>query len=159
MCQSTAVAWIPHRTKSFFDYSEARRSVKRKIEQKNKWFFMQINFLCISYVLLVDIFTRSFDDFIPMKFLIALFLRATRSFQAPRLLTLEVFANLPVYCTLPVYYFDRNLGIFPFIPPSPSIWNSRVSNQPFLTVIDWCILAIQRTTTHEEHICDNFFDL
>ena len=41
--------------------------------------------------------------------------------QPPRLLTLEIFANLPVY------YFGRNLSASPFIPPSPSIWNSRVS--------------------------------
>ena len=51
--QSIAVAWnlgkttkllymlfLPHRTKLFSDYNEARRSVKRRIEQKNKWFFM-----------------------------------------------------------------------------------------------------------------------
>ena len=38
----------------------------------------------------------------------------------------RVFASLPVHCTLPVYYFGRNLPGFPFIPSSPSIWNSRV---------------------------------
>ena len=41
--------------------------------------------------------------------------------QPPRLLTLDVFANLPVYCTLPVYYFGQNLPAVPHIPSSPSI--------------------------------------
>ena len=53
---------------------------------------MWINYLCISYVFfVVDIFTRSFDDFVSMKFLIAV------------LLTLEIFANFPVYSALPFY--------------------------------------------------------
>ena len=38
-----------------------------------------------------------------------------RLFQPPRLLNLEIFANLPVY------YFGRNLPASPFIPPSPTI--------------------------------------
>ena len=71
---------------------------------------MYINCLCISHVLFVDIFTRSFDDFISIKFLIAVF-----------------FASLPVYCTLLVYYFGRNLPASPFISPFPSVWNSRVN--------------------------------
>ena len=54
------------------------------------------------------------------------FCQPLRLFQPPRLLTLEIFVNLPVYCTLPVYYFSRNVPASPFIPPSPSIWNSRV---------------------------------
>ena len=58
-----------------------------------KWFFMWINYLCISYVLFVYIFIRSFDDFISMKFLIEIL-------QPLRLLTLEIFANFPFYCTL-----------------------------------------------------------
>ena len=37
-----------------------------------------------------------------------------------------VFRSLPVYCTFPGYYFGRNLPASPFIPPSPSISNSRV---------------------------------
>ena len=43
---------------------------------------MQINYLCISFYFLVDIFTRLFDDFISIKFLIAVFL-PTSSFIAP----------------------------------------------------------------------------
>ena len=66
-----------------------------------KWFFMSINYLFISYVLSVDIFTRSFDDFISMKFLIAVFLPASSFIATPRLLTLEIFANFSVYWTLP----------------------------------------------------------
>ena len=42
-------------------------------------------------------------------------------FQPPRLLTLQIFANLPVY------YFAWNLPASPFIPPYPSIWNLRVT--------------------------------
>ena len=86
-----------------------------------KGFFMWINYLCISYVLFVDIFTRSFDDLISMKFLIAVSLPASLFIPtSPRLLTLEIFANLRVY------YFGRNLLASPFILPSPSIWNSKV---------------------------------
>ena len=50
-------------------------------------------------------------------------------FQPLRLLTLEIFANLPVY------YFGRNLLASPFIPPSPSIWNSRVSIYDMIYII------------------------
>ena len=119
----TSVSLLPHRTKLFSDYNEARRKVKRRIEQNNKWFFMQINYLCISYLLFVDIFTKSFDDFISMN---AVFSPASLFFFQPaRLLTSEIFASLPVYCTLPVV-FGQNLPATPFIPPSTSIWNSRV---------------------------------
>ena len=82
---------------------------------------MQINCLCISYVFVVDIFTRSFDDFISMKFLIAVFLSASpfiptslfinfgdfcqplRLFHPPRLLFWPQFASLSVYFALPFY--------------------------------------------------------
>ena len=37
-----------------------------------------------------------------------------------------LFASVPVYSNLPVYYFDRNLPASSFIPPSPSIWNPTV---------------------------------
>ena len=53
--------------------------------------------------------------------------QSPRLFQPSRLLSLEVFANLPVDCAVPVYYFGRNLPASPFTPPSPSIWNSRVN--------------------------------
>ena len=62
----------------------------------------------------------------------------------PRLLTLEIFANLLVYCNLPVYYLGRNLPAFPFIPPSPSIWNLRVFDY-ILNLTD-CINS-RRTTS------------
>ena len=70
---------------------------------------MQINYLCTSYVLFVDIFTRSFDDFISMKFLIAVFLPASPYinfgdfWQPPRLIFWLKFASLPVYSALPFY--------------------------------------------------------
>ena len=38
---------------------------------------LDVDKLCISYVLFVDIFSRSFNDFISMKFLIAVFLPAS----------------------------------------------------------------------------------
>ena len=106
--------------KLFSDYNEARHSMKRRIKQKNKWFFMLINYLCISYVLFVDIFTKSFDGFISMKFLIAVFLPASpfiptslfinfgdfcqpRLLHPPCLLFWPKFASLLVYYALPLY--------------------------------------------------------
>ena len=89
--------------------------------KKNKWFFMQINYFCICYVLFVDIFTRSSDDFISMKFLTAVFLPASpfiptspfinfgdfcqppRLLHLPRLLFWLKLASLPVYSALPFY--------------------------------------------------------
>ena len=95
----TSVSLLPHRTKLFSDYNEARRKVKRRIEQNNKWFFMQINYLCISYLLFVDIFTKSFDDFISMN---AVFSPASLFFF-----------------NLPVYELRRFLPASPYIAPSP----------------------------------------
>ena len=62
---------------------------------------MQINYICIFYVLFVDIFTRSFDDFISVKFLIAAFCQTPYLLQPPRLLFWPKFASLPVYSALP----------------------------------------------------------
>ena len=45
-----------------------------------------------------------------MKFLIVVFLPAS-----PFINFGDFFANLPVYYTLPVYYFDWNLPAYPFI--------------------------------------------
>ena len=77
--------------------------------------------LCISYVLFVDIFTRSFDDFISITFLIAMFLPASpfiptslfinfgdfrqpsHLLHPPHLLFWPTFTSLPVYSTLPFY--------------------------------------------------------
>ena len=51
-----------------------------------------------------------------MKFVIAVFLPASPFIPtSPFLLTLEIFANLPVCCTLTVYYFGLNLPASPFI--------------------------------------------
>ena len=84
-------------------------------ESSNKWFFMLINYLRISYVLFVDIFTWSFDHFIWMKFLFAVFLptspfiyfgdfcQTPRLLHPPRLLFWPKFASLPVYSALPFY--------------------------------------------------------
>ena len=38
--RKTSTFFLPHRTKLFSDYYEARRSVKSRIEQKNKWLFI-----------------------------------------------------------------------------------------------------------------------
>ena len=48
---------------------------------------------------------------------------------------LEIFANLTVYCILLIYYFGQNLPASSFIPPSPSIWNSRV----YINELDYVI--------------------
>ena len=56
--QSTAVAWSLGKATKLLLY-------------------MLSLYLCIYYVLFVDIFTRSFDDFISMKFLIVVFLPAS----------------------------------------------------------------------------------
>ena len=55
------------------------------------------------------------------------FFQAPRLFQPSCLLTLEIFANLLVYCTLLLYYFGRNLPASLLILASPSIWNSRIN--------------------------------
>ena len=79
---------------------------------------MQINYICIFYVLFVDIFTRSFDDFISVKFLIAVFLPVSpfinfgdfcqppRLLHPPRLLLWPKFARLPVYFAPPPLLFE-----------------------------------------------------
>ena len=82
--------------------------------------------LYFLHFFVADIFTRSFYDFIQRNFQLLCFWQPFHLFQPPRLLTLEFFANLPVYCTLPVYYFGRILPASPFILPSLSIWNSKV---------------------------------
>ena len=69
-----------------------------------------------------------------------------RLFQPSRLLTLEILTNLPVYCTLPVYYFGRNLPASSFIPPSPSIWHSRVLKD-FLKLLSVLCLHSSNTIT------------
>ena len=90
-----------------------------------------VNYLCISYVLFVDISTRSFDDFVSMNFLIAGFLPASPFIltfpfinfgdfcqlpcllHPPRLLFWPKFAGLPVYSALPFYLKLESMGISP----------------------------------------------
>ena len=79
-------------------------------------------YLCISYVLFVYIFTRLFNDFISMNFLIAVFFPVSPFIPMSPLLTWEIFANLSIHCNLPIYYFGQNLPASPFIPPSPSFF-------------------------------------
>ena len=43
--------------------------------------------------------------------------------------------NFPVYCTLRVYYFGRNLAASRFILPSTSIWNWKECIHTYLTRI------------------------
>ena len=87
---------------------------------------LHIDELCISYVLFVDVFTRSFDGFISKKFLIAVFLPAsrfiptfplinfgdfrTRLLHPPRLLFWPKFASLPVYFALPFYLKFKSIS-------------------------------------------------
>ena len=120
--RKTSLLFLPNRAKLFSDNNEVRRSVKRRIEQKNKWFFMQINCFCISYVIFVDIFTRSFDSFISMKILIAVFLPASLFIptfpvinfgdfcQPPCLSFRPKFASLLVYSALPFYLKLKSLS-------------------------------------------------
>ena len=71
--------------------------------------------ICLSIMLSLDIFTRWFDDFISIKFLIAVFLPASPFINfgdfcqppcllhPPRLLFWPKFARLPIYSALPFY--------------------------------------------------------
>ena len=74
-----------------------------------------------------------------MKFIIAMFLPASLFIQTSCLLTLKIFANLPVYCTVPDYCLGRNMPVSPFIPPSPSIWNSRVTEMYRFVKVKWIV--------------------
>ena len=94
---------------------EENRAKEQVILHVNK---LPLYFLCYF---LVDIFTRSLDDFISMKFLIAVFLPASpflptspfidfgdfcqpsRFLHLPGLLFWPKFASLPVYFSLPFY--------------------------------------------------------
>ena len=73
-----------------------------------------MNYLCISYVLFVDIFTRLFDDFISMKFLIALFLLASP------------FINFGDFCQPLCLLQPPCLLFWLKFAGSPSVWSSRV---------------------------------
>ena len=55
-----------------------------------------------------------------MKFLIAVFL------EASPFINFGDFCQPPRLLHPPVCYFGQNLPASPFIPPSPSVWNSRV---------------------------------
>ena len=83
-----------------------------------------MNYLCISYVLFVDIFTRSFDDFISLKFLIVFlpaspftkiedFCQPPRLMDPPRLLFQPKFASVTVYSALPFYLKLESISCFP----------------------------------------------
>ena len=82
---------------------------------------MQINYFCI-YVLFVDIFTRSLNDFISMKFLIALFLPVSP------LIPTSLFINFGDFCQPlhllhpPRLFFGQNLPASPFTPPHPPFY-------------------------------------
>ena len=117
--QSTVLAWslgkatelfvymlfLPHRTKLFSDYNEAQRSVKRRNEQKNKWFFMWINYLCISMKFLMAVFLPA-SLFIPTS----LFINFGGFCQTPHLLFWAQFASLPIYSAFPFYFKLELLG-------------------------------------------------
>ena len=108
-------------------------------------------------ILFVDIFPRSFDDFISMKFLIAVFVFFSWQPLIPTspFINFGDFANLLVYCTLPVYYFGRNLPASLFIPPSPSIRNSRVSYVKFLMFESLQISVFPK----QDFVCEIIFKL
>ena len=66
-------------------------------------------------VFFVSIHLAKFLPGVFAKILAKSFCQPARLFQPPRLIILEILANLPVY------YFDQNLPACPFILPSPSI--------------------------------------
>ena len=127
--QSTAVAWSLGKATKLFDVHVFFISMTfisiYKLRFGSDSSCRKTTFVFFMFFLLIfsqDRLTILFQ----WNFWLLCFCQSPRLFQPPRLLTLEVFANLPVYCTLPVYYFGQNLPVSPFIPPSPSIWNSRV---------------------------------
>ena len=123
--QSTVLAWslgkatelfVVHVVSSsshklFSDYNEARRSVKRRIEQKNKWFFSLINYLCISMKFLMAVFLLA-SPFIPTFLFINFggFCQTLRLLHPPHLLFWPQFASLPIYSALPFYLKLKLLG-------------------------------------------------
>ena len=123
--QSTVLAWslgkatelfVVHVVSSsshklFSDYNEARRSVKRRIEQKNKWFFSLINYLCISMKFLMAVFLPA-SPFIPTSLFINFggFCQTLRLLHPPHLLFWPQFASLPIYSALPFYLKLKLLG-------------------------------------------------
>ena len=73
----------------FFHKHDAYEHVQAQVW---KLIFMQINYHCIFYVLFVDIFTSSFDDFFTMIFLIAVFLPASPFIApSPVIILVEIF--------------------------------------------------------------------
>ena len=125
--QSTMLAWslgkatelfiymlfLPHHTKLFSDYNEAQRSVKRRNEQKNKWFFMWINYLCISMKFLMAVFLPA-SLFIPTSLFINFggFCQTPRLLHPPHSLFSAQFASLPIYSAFPFYFKLLILYIF-----------------------------------------------
>ena len=88
---------------------------------------MQINCLCISYVFVVDIFTRSFDDFISMKFLIAVFLSAS-PFILFIIITIYYYNYLLFYRSINflVYFFIFFFLFFVLLNVSPKVSTNKV---------------------------------
>ena len=68
---------------------------------------MQMNHFCNSYVSFVDIFTRSFDDFISMKFLIAVFLPASPFISTSSFIILTEICQPPRLFRLPLLFETR----------------------------------------------------
>ena len=126
--RKTSTFFLLHRTKLCSDHNEARQSMNRRIKQKNKAksFFMSINYLCISYVLFVDIFPRSFDDFISVKFLIAVF------FQASPFISTSLFINFGNFCQPPRLLHPPCLLFYTEICQPPCLFCPSPSPCPFL---------------------------
>ena len=68
---------------------------------------MQINYHCIFYVLFVDIFTSSFDDFFTMIFLIAVFLPASPFIAPSPVIILVEILQLPCLFSPPLLFETR----------------------------------------------------
>ena len=66
---------------------------------------MQINYLCISYVLFVDIFAKSFDYSVSMNFLIAVFLPVSQFIPTPPFINFGEFYQPPCFLHPPCLLF------------------------------------------------------
>ena len=96
-----------------------------------------VNYLCIPYVLFVDIFTRSFDDFVSMKFLNAVFLQAFPFIPTSLFINFGDFCQPPSLLQPPRLSFSveifRSLHLFCFPPPFSRIIHRELENNTYLT--------------------------
>ena len=129
----TSRLFLPRLTELRSVYDDARRSVKRRIEENN-WTTTSIaltpHFVLYHYV---DPFLYYFQDFVffyvPYTYSSDFYARTGFNkckYRKENLLNFT-FPKLPVYSKLPFYLNLTNFPSSPFIPTSPCIWDSRVT--------------------------------